>query len=259
VLLNCAPTLHRAGIQAFKPVLFEDRAIHLHPLVCHAFNADFDGDQIAVHLPLLPEVQEEVRERILSHRNVLSPANGRILAQPAQDIVLGCYYLTKWQEGKKVKRQEYSVAYCVLRDYELGKIGLRDKVKYLTDGGVIETTVGRIIFNDALDGKLPFVNGTVDKKRLFEIAEQVYREHGETETVKFLERIKKLGFKYATRSGMSISLQNLQHGVELEKYTDELDESNVNKLQNELKKSFEQMDHGFNPVHLMTDSKVLKL
>jgi DNA-directed RNA polymerase subunit beta len=254
VMLNRAPTLHRAGIQAFKPMLIDDNAIRLHPLVCPAFNADFDGDMMAVHVPIAEEVQQEVRDRMLSHRNLLSPRSGRLLAKPTMDILLGCYYLTmngKRARGQEGKRVEFSIVEAK-RAYELSEVGLHDKIQLKLDNETIETTVGRAIFNEILDGKLPYVNETSGKDRIYEIVETVYREHGEDEAVNLLNRIDDLGFYFATRMGASISLETLKTDVNLVEYaTGECENSIFARMQTELLESFAQSMNGMNPLHLM--------
>jgi DNA-directed RNA polymerase subunit beta len=205
VLLNRAPTLHRASVQAFRPVLVDDRAMHLHPLVCYAFNADFDGDQMAVHVPVTPEAQKEARELMLSHRNILSPMTGRLLARPSMDLILGCHYLTLSQDAGNTGGANPFSYDEIKRAYELGEVGLHEEIQLNVRDEVMETTVGRAIFNDILGEKLPFVNETLDADRIFELVEMMYREHGEEEAVALLDRLKDLGFKFATRSGISIS------------------------------------------------------
>ena len=212
VLLNRAPTLHRASVQAFRPVLVDDRAMHLHPLVCYAFNADFDGDQMAVHVPVTPEARKEARELMLSHRNILSPITGRLLARPSMDMILGCHYLTLSQDAKNTGGDAPLSCDEIKRAYELGEVGLHQEIQLNVRDEVIKTTVGRAIFNDILEGKLPFVNETLDADRIFELVEAIYREHGEEQAVALLDRLKDLGFRFATRSGISLSDLRLETG-----------------------------------------------
>jgi len=283
VLLNRAPTLHRAGVQAFKPVLVNDRAIHLHPLVCYGFNADFDGDQMAIHVPVTPEAQKEARELMLSPKNILSPATGRLLARPSMDLILGCHYLTLERKGvqqsaERIVVEEESTtisdAYCcneIKRAYELGEVSLHAPIQLKLNDEVIETTVGRAMFNDILDGKLPFVNETLDAERVFELVETMYREHGEEEAVALLNRLNDIGFKFATRSGLSISLETLKTDFNASPFLQQAEEkmpsSNADpeqymrdieavadicdRAKESLLESFKADSDGMNPLHLM--------
>ncbi len=233
VLLNRAPTLHRLGIQAFEPVLVEGKAIRIHPLVCTAFNADFDGDQMAVHIPLSPEAQIEASVLMMSSSNILSPANGTPIAVPSQDIVLGCYYLTKAKPGAKGEGRVFGDPDHVLLALEAGEVEtltpirlrwtgelldltvarddqdvLHTEVQRVT-GQIINTTVGRVIFNDALPKGLPFINGLMKKKGLQQLVQFCYLRHGLELTVEMLDRLKDLGFLYATKSGLSIGIDDL--------------------------------------------------
>ncbi|MFH0872576.1 MAG: DNA-directed RNA polymerase subunit beta' [bacterium] len=209
VLLNRAPTLHRLGIQAFEPVLVEGEAIRIHPLVCAAFNADFDGDQMAVHVPLSPEAQLEASLLMLSPNNILSPANGMPLATPSQDIVLGCYYLTKFRLGEKGEGKVFSDIDEVRAAYDSEEIGLLAKVKVRMGGGLVETTVGRVIFNEHLPPALGFINQEMNKRELNRLVAQCYYLLGKSETVKLLDALKDLGFRYATLSGLSIGIDDM--------------------------------------------------
>jgi DNA-directed RNA polymerase subunit beta' len=209
VLLNRAPTLHRLGIQAFEPVLVEGEAIRIHPLVCAAFNADFDGDQMAVHVPLSPEAQLEASLLMLSPNNILSPANGMPLAAPSQDIVLGCYYLTKFRLGEKGEGKVFSDIHEVRAAYDSDEIGLLAKVKVRMDGELVETTVGRVIFNEHLPPSLGFINQEMNKRELTRLVAQCYYLLGKSETVKLLDALKDLGFRYATLSGLSIGIDDM--------------------------------------------------
>jgi len=210
VLLNRAPTLHRLGIQAFKPILIEGKAIQIHPLVCTAFNADFDGDQMAVHVPLSQKAQEEAEKIMLSTNNLLKPADGLPITIPTQDIVLGCYYLTSikeksYGEGKYFRDKEEAIsAYC------LNKVDLRAKIKVMIDNQLIEATVGRIIFNEALIPELRFVNEEINDKALAKIISRCYFEYGEVKTVKMLDKIKKIGFEYANYAGISLGIDDIK-------------------------------------------------
>jgi DNA-directed RNA polymerase subunit beta' len=216
VLLNRAPTLHRLGIQAFEPILVEGRAIHLHPLVCAAFNADFDGDQMAVHVPLSERAVREANELMLSTRNLLKPANGEPIVGPTKDMVLGCYYLTMDENHVGVGRA-FSTIEEVIMAYSLGKVHIHASIKLLnwtadpadSQGGPIETTVGRVLFNDILPEELRFVNEVQDKGTLKDLVAQAYHLVGQERTAALVDRIKDIGFQYATRSGTSIAVSDL--------------------------------------------------
>lgn len=213
VLLNRAPTLHRLGIQAFQPMLIEGKAIRLHPLVCAAFNADFDGDQMAVHIPLSFEAQTEAWMLMLSSKNILHPASGRPIAIPSQDMVLGCYYLTKLREGDKGSNMFFSSAEEVLMAYDHEVVGLNSGVIVNINDKLIHTTTGRVIFNRILPKKLQekaYFNELLTKKRLEEITSQCFAEAGNQATAVFLDELKELGFRYATKGGLSIGLQDVE-------------------------------------------------
>ncbi len=209
VLLNRAPTLHRLGIQAFQPVLVEGKAIRIHPLVCQAFNADFDGDQMAVHVPLSAEAQLESKILMLSVNNILSPAHGGPLAAASQDIVLGCYYLTKERPGEKGERMVFASRDEVRRCFDAGKVGLHAGVKVRINGRVEETTVGRVILNEIVPPALGFVNKTLDRADLERLVAQTHRIVGAGETAAFLDDLKELGFRFATLSGLTVGVEDL--------------------------------------------------
>ncbi len=211
VLLNRAPTLHRLGIQAFDPVLVEGKAIRLHPLVCAAFNADFDGDQMAVHLPLSVEAQIEARVLMLSVNNVLSPASGQPIMVPSQDMVLGCYWLTKERAGAKGEGKTFSGPEEVRIAYDHDAVEEHALIKVKLDGTLVETTVGRVLFGELLPPKIPFssINKPLNKKALVALIYKTYREASHQETVVFLDRVKELGFYYATRAGISICIDDM--------------------------------------------------
>jgi DNA-directed RNA polymerase subunit beta' len=209
VMLNRAPTLHRLGIQAFQPVLINGRAIRLHPLVCSAFNADFDGDQMAVHLPLSPEAITEARMLMLSSHNILHPAHGSPITVPSQDMVLGCYYLTKTRPGAKGEGMIFSSPMEAYLAVEGGHLDYHATVKVRMNGELVETTAGRLTLNDALPEGYPFMNELITKKRLENLISEVMRFSGNFQTVKFLDALKRLGFEYATRSGVSIGLSDI--------------------------------------------------
>ena len=239
VLLNRAPTLHRLGIQSFQPVLIEGSAVQLHPLVCTAFNADFDGDQMAVHVPLSREAVAEARQILLATKNLLSPASGDPTVTPTLDMVLGSYYMTEVDEGARGAFAEANGApargvYASFEEaklaYDVGTVDLRAPVRVRTDrpaaasaagdGGeseaetpdaprLLETTVGRIVFNEALPDAIPFQNYTMDRPALRRLVALVYRELGGDATAEVVDRIKEVGFAYATRSGVTIAIHEI--------------------------------------------------
>ncbi len=211
ILLNRAPTLHRLGIQAFEPVLIEGKAIQLHPLVCAAFNADFDGDQMAVHVPLSLEAQIEARVLMMSTNNILSPANGKPIIVPSQDIVLGIYYMTRSKDFVKGEGMVFANPEEVRSAYDAGEVELHAKIKVRTDDGVIETTVGRVLLYEIIPDEIPFsfVNKVINKKEMANLIDYSYRSCGAKTTVILADRLKDLGFEYATRSGLSISIDNM--------------------------------------------------
>ena len=210
VLLNRAPTLHRLGIQAFQPVLIEGKAIKIHPLVCSAFNADFDGDQMAVHVPLSLEAQMESRLLMLSSNNIFSPANGQPLAAPSQDIVLGCYYLTKDRPKAHTHPKVFSSAQEATIAYQDREIRLHDKIKVKIDKQIIETTVGRVIFNQLLPEGTPFINQVMDKSKISQTISESYRRLGLHKTILLLDKLKAAGFEVATTAGISISVEGIR-------------------------------------------------
>ena len=218
VLLNRAPTLHRLGIQSFRPRLVEGKAIRLHPLVCPAFNADFDGDQMAVHVPLTTEAKWEAENLMASEKNILKPATGSPVTTPQQDIALGCYYLTKYREDdtKEVKKYFSSVSEATFA-YKSRKISLKERIKVRFDdlgkfskgeGPIIETSIGRVFFNEILPDKLPFYNEAITKKHLGNIIQFLLEFYGQEKTAYVLDDLKSLGFKYVTRSGYSLGMDD---------------------------------------------------
>jgi DNA-directed RNA polymerase subunit beta' len=233
VLLNRAPTLHRLGIQAFEPTLVEGKAIRIHPLVCTAFNADFDGDQMAVHIPLSPEAQVEASVLMLSSHNILSPANGLPLAVPTQDMVLGIYYMTKSKPKAKGEGRAFGSVEEVIMALEAGEVELLTPVRLRYTGEVIDltnayddqdvphtepvqlnrqflhTTVGRVIFNDHLPSDMPFINGLLKKKGVQNLVQYCYLRFGLEKTVVALDKLKELGFLYATKAGVSIGISDM--------------------------------------------------
>jgi len=211
VLLNRAPTLHRLGIQAFDPILVEGKAIKLHPLVCTAFNADFDGDQMAVHVPLSIEAQIEARVLMMAVNNILSPANGKPILVPTQDMVLGIYYLTKEKTGAKGEGKVFSGAEDVRIAYDAGVLDEHARIKVKIEGQFVDSTCGRALFSEIVPKAIPFssVNKTLTKKELTKIIEYSYANAGKRATVVFLDKIEKLGFEYATKSGVSICMADM--------------------------------------------------
>jgi DNA-directed RNA polymerase subunit beta' len=230
VLLNRAPTLHRLGIQAFEPVLVEGRALKLHPLVCPAYNADFDGDQMAVHVPLSVEAQAEARFLMLAANNILKPQDGRPVVTPTQDMILGCYYLTIEQDGQKGEGKVFGSPEEVIMAYDEGSIALHAKIKLRVtkeiDGEkrshLIDVTAGRVIFNEAIPQNLGFkdrsnpdemfdleINVTVDKGVLGKIVDKCFHQYGATETSIVLDKIKQLGFHYSTKGALTVSVSDM--------------------------------------------------
>src|SRR5512138_2566880 len=221
VMLNRAPTLHRLGIQAFEPVLIEGKAIQLHPLVCAAFNADFDGDQMAVHVPLSLEAQMEARVLMMSTNNILSPANGRPIILPSQDIVLGLYYMTRERtyargefratKGGGAIRGVYASIEEVRMAFDHSELDLQAAIKVRIDGHLVETTVGRVLLYEIVPKKLPFklVNRVMGKKQLGDLIDSCYRLYGQKETVLLADRLRHLGYGNSTKAGVSICVDDL--------------------------------------------------
>jgi DNA-directed RNA polymerase subunit beta' len=217
VLLNRAPTLHRLGIQAFEVVLVEGSAIQIHPLVCAAFNADFDGDQMAVHVPLSEAAKAEARQLMLSAHNLLKPASGEPIVEPTKDMVLGCYYLTMERLNQKGEGKIFGSYDEVALAHDLGHAGLHAKINFSLDvigpkgkkKRLIETTVGRVLFNEVLPEELRYVNEVQDKKRLKELVARAYQTLGPEGTAEVVDKIKDVGFKYATRSGLTIAIDDI--------------------------------------------------
>ncbi len=241
VLLNRAPTLHRLGIQAFEPVLVEGKAIKLHPLVCTAYNADFDGDQMAVHVPLSMEAQAEARLLMLSVNNILAPKDGKPITTPTQDMVLGSYYLTAENPGEKGEGKIFKDYDELLHAYYNGDVGIHARVKVRKKlnkkdrGRIIESTVGRFIFNEHIPQNLGFVDREedpyslevdrlVDKKALGDIVERCYRKHGNIVTAEVLDHIKKIGFHYSTIGAITISMEDIIVPEEKEKLLEKAEE-----------------------------------
>jgi len=284
VMLNRAPTLHRLGIQAFQPILVEGKAIRLHPLVCAAFNADFDGDQMAVHVPLSFESQIEARLLMLSTQNLLKPADGEpVIMDNPQDIVLGSYYLTKVKFGDadKVERR-FSSRLEAEAAYEAGRITLHQPIKVRVKGELVDTTVGRLIFNDVLPAELGFINQNIDKRDIKRITGDVHRHLGNRRTAEFVDQLKKMGYQHATMAGITISIDDvvvpkekdnlIQAALkEVEKVRDQYtngvitDGERYNKIidiwthatssvSRAVQKALETAEEGFNSVYIMKDS-----
>jgi DNA-directed RNA polymerase subunit beta' len=282
VLLNRAPTLHRLGIQAFLPVIVEGKAIQLHPLVCHAFNADFDGDQMAVHVPLSARAQLESWMLMLSSHNILNPANGQPIVFPTQDMVLGLYFLTSKLEGDVGEGKSFSSLEEILYAVDKKVVGLRAEIRVLIDDKIIRTTPGRVIFNSILPKGYPFVNNPITDKEAIRIIADVYSNYSAIDTVEMLEKFKELGFYYSTRFAPSISISDIKvpkkkyelvkkANEEVEKVTKDFhngiitDEERYKKVieiwdktnEEVLKAVFEELKYdqkGFNPVYAMAES-----
>ena len=268
VLLNRAPTLHRLGIQAFEPILVEGKAIKLHPLACTAFNADFDGDQMAVHVPLSMEAQAEARFLMLAHNNILKPQDGRPVISPSQDMVIGCYYLTIIHEGALGSGRVFSSEDEAIMAYSLGQITLQSPIKvriFRTFGEesgskLIDTTLGRLIFNDALPQNLGFVkreclddmfkleiDELVGKKQLSKIVDQCFHTQGEHKTAQVLDKIKALGFKYSTVGAITVSVADIKVPDVKKTMLEEADEA-VRKVNALYRKGLLSEDERYNRV-----------
>ncbi len=268
VLLNRAPTLHRLGIQAFEPILVEGKAIKLHPLACTAFNADFDGDQMAVHVPLSMEAQAEARFLMLAHNNILKPQDGRPVISPSQDMVIGCYYLTIIHEDAKGAGRVFSSEDEAIMAYSLGQITLQSPIKVRltrsfgneTGSRLIDTTLGRLIFNDALPQDLGFVkreclddmfklevDELVGKKQLSKIVDQCFHTQGEHRTAQVLDKIKALGFKYSTIGAITVSVADIKVPEVKQTMLAEADES-VRKVNNLFNRGLLSEDERYNRV-----------
>jgi len=235
ILLNRAPTLHRLGIQAFYPVLVEGKAIRLHPLVCAAFNADFDGDQMAVHIPLSFEAQLEARMLMLASNNLLLPSSGRPIAVPSQDMVIGCYYLTKTKSGAKGEGMTFYSSDEALAAHANGQVDLHARVKVKINDGLVETSPGRVIFNQIVPTEMPFFNEVAGRSKLEQLVLDCYRLVGNTRTVEFLDKLKKMGFEYATLAGVTISIDDMLIPEEKASLIDD-----AKKLVNKIQKQYER-------------------
>jgi len=282
VLLNRAPTLHRLGIQAFQPKLIDSKAIQLHPMVCTAFNADFDGDQMAVHVPLSYEAQLEASILMLSSHNILSPQNGMPIVIPTQDIVLGCYYLTKVRPGAKGEGKIFSSMEEVIIAYNSKAVDLHARIKVKYEDKLLETTVGRVIFNQIVPKEMGFINELLVKKTFSGLIYKMFMKLGNEVTAKFLDDVKDLGYRYATAAGISISFSDMVIPDEKVKLIEEANKK-VNSILNEheqglitdaerynkiidvwtfttnnvaksLMERLKNDQNGFNSLHMMVDS-----
>jgi DNA-directed RNA polymerase subunit beta' len=223
VILNRAPTLHRLGMQAFEPVLIDGKAIQLHPLVCKAFNADFDGDQMAVHVPLSIEAQIEARVLMMSTNNILSPATGRPIIDPSQDIVLGCYYMTRERPGVPGEGRRFASPDEVHVAYDSGELDIHAGIKVRMNGATVETTTGRVLLSEIVPDEIPFkfINQVMDKKALGELIDQAYRRLGNKATVLLADRLRTLGYQNATKAGVSICLDDMMVPPDKERFIGE--------------------------------------
>src|SRR3990167_9542063 len=219
VLLNRAPTLHRLGIQAFQPILIEGNAIQLHPLVCTAFNADFDGDQMAVHVPLSEEAQHEARLVMAANKNILKPGNGEPVVSPRQDVVLGTYWVTRIEPGAKGEGKYFSSPNSAILAFDFGAVDPRAKILVMPsdtarykqfEGRVFETSVGRLLFNHVLPTEYPFINKEVGRKKMSELIDELLESYGVENVPDIIDRIKSFGFRYATYSGITWSLDDVK-------------------------------------------------
>jgi DNA-directed RNA polymerase subunit beta' len=247
VLLNRAPTLHRLGIQAFEPILVEGKAIRLHPLVCHAYNADFDGDQMAVHVPLSPKAQLECWILMLSSNNLLSPANGQPITTPTQDIVLGICYLTSELPNDGSPLKLFDDEADILKSVDYGQIKVRTRIKFLAGEEIIETTAGRLIFNKVLPEGFPYLNKTITDKDLSKMISDIFRQFGHMVTVKTLDLIKEIGYKYATYFAPTISISDITIPSEKYRVIGEADKK-VEQIENEYRSGFITDEERYNRV-----------
>jgi len=284
VLLNRAPTLHKLSIQAFHPILIDGKAIQLHPLVCSAFNADFDGDQMAVHVPLSQEAVAEAKVLMMSSMNILLPASGRAIAVPSQDMILGIYYLSLEKDGVKGEHKIFSNLNEVIMAMELKKVDIHAKIRTMIDGQVVTTTAGRMIIHNILPSFVPleYWNKILKKKDIGALVDYIYKHGGYNVTPRFLDDLKNLGFKYATSAGISISVDDIRipdskdglvgtakkdvidvqkqfnQGLltEQERYNKIIDIWTVlnNKLGAEMMELVQTDKNGFNSIYMMADS-----
>lgn len=230
VLLNRAPTLHKQGILAFYPILIEGNAIRLHPMVCKGFNADFDGDQMAVHLPLSKEAVEEIKDRMFAKSNMISMADGKPIVNTEKDMALGAYYLTLMEGDAENPKYAFGSDTEAIGKYYIDEVSLYEPIKVLLDGKIVVTTVGRILFNEALPTGFRFINETLNKKRIQEISAEIFAAHGPDIAVDTLDKIKDLGFKYATISGFSVAMEDFEFKSD-EMVTRELGEFDIKEAE----------------------------
>ena len=235
VLLNRAPTLHRLGIQAFRPILIEGEAIRVHPMVCKGFNADFDGDQMAVHLPLSKEAQKEAEERMLSSKNLLKPATAIPITVPTQDIILGCYWITKIKKGEIGEGMIFSNEQEAILAHDLKHVSPRALVKVRINNQIVETSVGRILFNEVLPKQINFINDVINSKKMENIISQIIEICGVEESQQYLDNIKELGIEAATLSGISWGMDDLVIPKEKKKII-ETAEKEVEKIESHYQK-----------------------
>ena len=248
VMLNRAPTLHRLGFQAFQPVLTEGKAIQLHPLVCTAFNADFDGDQMAVHVPLGHDACLEAMMLMLSSHNILSPAHGGPITVPTQDMVLGLYYLTKSRANLLGEGMRFSSTAEVRQAYDQGQVQIHARIRVrLSDGELIDTTVGRVLFNEVVPTGIPFINDVLTKKNLRRIIGDVLQGTSHPATARFLDEIKRAGFEHATTAGLTFSLADIVVPDEKHSYIDDA-KSEVAKARNNYELGFITDNERYNQV-----------
>ncbi len=250
VLLNRAPTLHRLSIQAFEPVLIDGSAIQIHPLVCSAFNADFDGDQMAVHIPLSRAAVREAREMMLSSRNMLLPSSGEPTVTPTLDMVLGCYYLTQTRPGAKGEGKVFASFEDAKLAYELGVVDLGAEIQikdHATDGNMLETSAGRIISNEVLPPDVGYHNKLVDKGTLKQIATICCKLLSNEETAVVLDNIKRLGFQYATKSGITIGMNDIQVPAAKKKLLENADEK-IAVIENQYQRGLITDDERYNGI-----------
>ncbi|GAB3989317.1 DNA-directed RNA polymerase subunit beta' [Nocardioides marmoraquaticus] len=278
VLLNRAPTLHRLGIQAFEPQLIEGKAIQIHPLVCSAFNADFDGDQMAVHLPLSAEAQAEARILMLSTNNILKPSDGRPVTMPTQDMIIGIFFLTREDEGAVGEGRSFSSVAEAIMAMDRGEIALQSKVRIRIDDEVRETTLGRALFNETLPANYEYVNYGVGKRELGRIVNNLAERYTKVEVANSLDALKEAGFRYATISGVTVSIEDVvtpdskaeilsgyeakaakvQSQAELGLITDDERRQELIEIwtqaSNEVARAMEKNFSRLNPIYMMVDS-----
>ncbi len=249
ILLNRAPTLHRLGIQAFEPILVEGKAIRLHPLVCSAFNADFDGDQMAVHIPLSIEAQVECRVLIMSTNNILSPANGEPIILPSQDIVLGLYYLTVDRSFEKGEGKIFSDPGEVIAAFDGGCVDLHAKIRVRIDGQLVETTPGRIIVGEILPEEVPFslVNRLLTKKTIAKLVGETYRRAGTKATVILCDKLKDMGYEYSTQAGITIGVKDLEIPATKEEILSS-SQAQVNEIENQYREGIITRTEKYNKI-----------